>query len=71
MQISYEVFWLLRRKPLQISAESGGARLVFANEGFLTTFIAHELLMPDETDPLDADQQEQFIKYLKLFRPTA
>lgn len=63
--VAYQVFWILRRKPLQVRHDSTNARLVFANEGFLTTYIAHELLMPDETAPLDAKQEEQFLKYLK------
>ena len=63
--VAYEVFWILRRKPLQIKKEISDVRLVFANEGFLTIFIAHELLIPEETEPLSADQEEKFLKYLK------
>ena len=63
--VAYEVFWILRRKPLQIKKEISDARLVFANEGFLTIFIAHELLIPEETEPLSAVQEEKFLKYLK------
>lgn len=63
--IAYEVFWLLRRKPLQICRETTEPKLVFANEGFLTVFIAHELLIPEETEPLSAEQEERFLKYLK------
>lgn len=63
--VAYEVFWLLRRKPLQIRQETSEQKLVFANEGFLTVFIAHELLIPEETEPLSAEQEERFLKYLK------
>ena len=55
----------MRRKPLQIKKEISDARLVFANEGFLTIFIAHELLIQEETEPLSAVQEEKFLKYLK------
>ncbi|MDO4328522.1 MAG: hypothetical protein Q4C66_04200 [Lachnospiraceae bacterium] len=63
--VAYEVFWILRRKPLQIQSESSDSKLVFANEGFATTFIAHELLVPEETEPLSSDKEAEFLKFLQ------
>ena len=62
--VAYEVFWLLRRKPIQLK-EKGD--VVFPNEGFLTTFVAHELLVPRETEPLSQEQEDIFLKYLVHF----
>lgn len=63
--VAYEVFWILRRKPLQIVDGHSDTRLVFANEGFLTTFIAHELLIPEETIPMNDRQEKAFLQYLQ------
>lgn len=63
--VAYEVYWILRRKPIQLQGQSVESKLVFANEGFATTFIAHEYLVPEETEPLSQDQEDAFIKYLQ------
>ena len=63
--IAYEAYWLLRRKPLQIKGVLEDEKLVFANEGFITTFIAHEFLLPEETAPLSKEKEEAFLKYLQ------
>ncbi len=63
--VAYEVYWLLRRKPIQISSVSASMKKVFANEGFATTFIAHEYLIPKETETLNEEKQEAFLKYLR------
>lgn len=63
--VSYEVYWLLRRKPIQMKATSVDSKGVFANEGFLTTFIAHECLVPEETAPMNKEKEEFFLKYLQ------
>ena len=62
--VAYEVFWILRRKPIQMK-EAGN--VVFPNEGFLTIFVAHELLAPEETEPLSKKQEDIFLKYLSHF----
>ena len=63
--VAYEVYWILRRKPIQIQGQSADAKMVFANEGFATTFIAHEYLVPEETEPLSPDKEDAFLKYLR------
>ena len=62
--VAYEIFWILRRKPLQLK-ESGN--VAFINESFLTVFLAHELLVPEETEPLNTQQEEIFLKFLSHF----
>ena len=62
---AYEVYWLCRRKPIQIERNVTNQKCVFANEGFLTTFIAYECLIPNETEPLDEKRNEEFLKFLR------
>ena len=63
--VSYEVYWLLRRKPIQKILSKDSFALAFVNEGFLTTFIAHELLQPNESAPLSEKQESEFLRYLQ------
>lgn len=63
--VAYEVYWIVRRKPIQIKFEPVNVSKTFANEGFATTFIAHEYLVPEERIPLNADKEEAFFKYLR------
>ncbi len=58
---AYEVFWILRRKPIQLKE---AADIAFPNEGFLTVFVAHELLVPEEAEPLSEKQEAIFLKFL-------
>lgn len=61
--ISYEAYWILRRKPIQIcSSELEG--LVFVNENFLTVFLAHEFLYSDE-EVATEDGERFFLDFLK------
>lgn len=71
--IAYEVYWLLRRKPLQIvdpsqtetsSLDQMNQKLVFCNEGFAVTLIANELLMPKESIPLPQEKEDIFMLFL-------
>lgn len=63
--VAYEVYWILKRKPIQIKGTEVNTKVVFANEGFATTFIAHEYLVPEETQPLSKEKEEAFLKYLQ------
>lgn len=64
--VAYEVYWLLRRKPIQlINYSNNNSKLTFVNEGFLTTFIAHECLEPRATAPMSSAQEDDFMNYLK------
>lgn len=62
--VAYELFWLLRRKPIQVCAEVENSKVVFCNEGFAVTLLASELLVPKETEPLSNEKEEVFFKYL-------
>ncbi len=63
--IAYESYWILRRKPLQACAGAMDAKLVFANEGFITTLIAHELLLGTGEEPLSQDEEENLLEFLR------
>lgn len=62
--VSYEIFWILRRKPIQLKETCD---IVFPNESFLTVFVSHELLVPEETEPLSQQQEEALFKLLSHF----
>lgn len=65
--LAYQIYWILRRKPIQIKApeselSSEDARVVFPNEGFATTLVTTEFLMPKETIPLpEAEEKALFV----------
>lgn len=63
--LAYEAYWILRRKPLQIASGELNSRLVFANEGFVTTLFAHEFLLPDAREPMNPDEEETLLEYLR------
>jgi len=67
--VAYEVYWLLRRKPIQVkgsleNADGAEQKLVFANEGFLTTLVSSEFLVPKVTDPLSPEAEDSFFTFL-------
>ncbi len=48
-RISYESYWILRRKPIQILADDDlDDKIVFANEKFVMSYLTHEMLMGHE-----------------------
>lgn len=63
--VAYEVYWIVRRKPIQVRDNESVSPKMFANEGFATTFIAHEYLVPEEREPLRPEKEEAFFKYLR------
>lgn len=63
--VAYEVHWLLKRKPIQLPGYVQESKYVYANEGFLTTFIAHELLTPEEKSLLSEQEKQDFLKLLR------
>lgn len=63
--LSYEAYWILRRKPIQVAPGQTEYRLVYANEGFVTTFLVHEFLIPGESEPMTKEEEEQFFSLLR------
>ncbi|MCL2147475.1 MAG: hypothetical protein FWH52_06680 [Synergistaceae bacterium] len=64
--MAYQIFWLLKRKVLQIKETAQSDELVFINESFAVLFIVHEFLFPDDYSiPLSAEIQEDFKAYIK------
>lgn len=63
---AYEVYWIWRRKPLQLSIQkNNSSKKLFANEGFLTMFIAHECLECNPTDPMTDEQEQAYLAFLR------
>lgn len=67
--LAYQIYWILRRKPIQVKSSedelsSEGSRIVFPNEGFATTLVSTEFLMPKETIPLSGKEEETFFMFL-------
>ena len=67
--VAYQIHWLLRRKPIQVriieqNPLEPNSKLVFANEGFCTTLIANEFLMPEETSPLAPEKENALLTFL-------
>lgn len=63
--VSYEAYWILRRKPIQIREGVTDTKLVFANEGFITTFLAHEFLLPMDGEPMTTEEEKHFLAFLR------
>ncbi len=74
--LSYEIHWILRRKPLQIIPSPSDAKqqelqgdllqkLVFANEGFCVTLVNSEFLSPYVTEPLSPEVEDRLLGYLE------
>lgn len=63
--IAYEAYWILRRKPIQAGPDELDSRLVFSNEGFITTLIAHEFLFPEGDAGFTEEEEEQMLNFLK------
>lgn len=62
--LAYELYWLLRRKPLQICSDTDESKIVFCNEGFAITMLASEFLAPYESEPLTKEKEDVFFGYL-------
>lgn len=68
--VAYESYWLLRRKPIQAVvnipdySDVQSPKIVFANEGFITTMISNELLMPNEIEPLSPEKEDILMTFL-------
>lgn len=63
--IAYEAAWLIRRKPLVPKEDVKDSRLLFANEGFVTVLIAHEIMESFGNEPMDEEEEEHFLEFLE------
>lgn len=63
--VSYTSYWIVRRRPIQVAKDSCDTRLIFANEGFVTTYIAHEMLIPKNENAMSIRAEDSFLKFLK------
>lgn len=63
--ISYESYWFLRRKPIQIISDDGpDDTMAFLNEKFVFSRIAKYLLGDGKTVVLRAESKKGFMNYL-------
>lgn len=67
--LAYQIYWILRRKPIQIKSpenelQSEDSRTVFPNEGFATTLISTEFLMPKENIAVPEKEEQIFFEFL-------
>jgi len=60
--VAYEMYWFLRRKPIQSNEENFD--MPFINENFATFFIAHEFLY-DDTEVMSTDGENKFMSFLE------
>lgn len=68
--IAYLIFWLLRRKPIQLINFSEKEKDIFVNERFACYLMINEcLIMPEDNEvgkKLEKEEMLQFDKYLDL-----
>lgn len=62
--IAYTSYWILRRKPIQLTANEESEELVFANEKFVLSFIIQYLTKGNETLPLVGNVLDQYKGFL-------
>lgn len=63
--LAYEAYWILRRKPIQLCVDAMDDRLVFANEGFVTTLLAHDFFITMSGEKISQEQEERMIAFLR------
>lgn len=63
--IAYETYWILRRKPIISGRKEKDMKLLFANEGFLTMLMAHEIMESFDEEPFTEREEEYFLDFLK------
>lgn len=61
---AYETFWLLKRKPLQLSTQIEDDRFLYVNEKFLLTRLASFMLEDDINKPIVGEKQTAFKNFL-------
>ena len=67
---AYTLYWLLRRKPIQIREEVDGESASFVNERFAVSYLQMSLFGDDITTLVSPDKQldhENFFKTLQYF----
>lgn len=64
--MAYLIYWILRRKPIQLVEFSEEEKDIFVNERFACTLLISECLLKDCDTFLDGDKADQFDKYIDL-----
>ncbi len=65
--VAYLIFWILRRKPIQLTQDSEDERDIFVNERFACTMLLGECLLENMEDvKLTEDLAKKLGKYIDL-----
>lgn len=64
--MAYMIFWIVRRKPIQICRFSEEERDIFVNERFACTLLLGECLLKNNDKNLNEEQAKRFDKYIDL-----
>ena len=64
--VAYMVYWILRRKPIQLNQDSDDEKDIFVNERFACNFLLAECLLENINSQLTSDLEEKLDKYIDL-----
>ena len=64
--VAYLVYWILRRKPIQIIDFSEDEKDIFVNERFACSFLIGECLLEDNKRIIDDQLASPFDKYIDM-----
>ena len=71
---AYTAYWILRRKPIQITKESDDTELAFVNENFVASYLVQFLrgdnkgVVIKKADRLEYDEFIENLKYVLRYR---
>lgn len=64
--IAYTIYWIVRRKPIQLTEFSDSEYDIFVNERYACNLLLAECLLENDTNITKNDVLEQFDKYIDL-----
>lgn len=63
---AYLIYWILRRKPIQLNQDSEDERDIFVNERFACSYLLGECLLESFNSQLTAELEDKLDKYIDL-----
>ena len=64
--VAYLVYWILRRKPIQLQEYSEKEKDIFVNERFACSFLITECLLEDDKNVISKEAALKLDKYIDL-----
>ncbi len=64
--IAYLIYWIIRRKPIQLKEFSDTEKDIYVNERFACTLLLSECLLNNSDKNLTKEQAQKFDKYVDL-----